>query len=52
MHGKHVPASLFAGVTDTEQEAVEMAFQVNAERDRAIFASKAKHGLGGILGAK
>jgi hypothetical protein len=49
---KHVPAALFDGVTESEEEAIEMAFRVNVERDKAIFAAKAKSGLAGIMGGK
>ena len=49
---KHVPASLFDGVTDSEEEAAELAFNVNVKRDEAIFAAKAKRGLMGILGGQ
>jgi hypothetical protein len=47
---KHVPAALFDGVTESEEEAVELAFRVNVERDRAVFAAKAKRGLAGVIG--
>lgn len=49
---KHVPAALFDGVTDTEQEAKELAFKVNVERDKAVFAARAKMGPAGIIGMK
>jgi hypothetical protein len=52
MGTKHVPESLLEGVTDSEEEAEELAFKINVKRDEAIFAEKAKHGLPGILGMK
>lgn len=47
---KHVPASLFDGWAETDEEAQEMAFRVNVERDKAVFAAKAKQGLAGVMG--
>lgn len=52
MGSKHVPASLFDGVTESEEEARELAFRVNVQRDKARFAAKAKQGLPGVLGAR
>ncbi len=49
---KDVPASLFDGITDSEQEAAELAFRVNVERHKAIFAARAKQGLQAILGGR
>ena len=51
-NGKHVPPAIFDGVTDSEEESAELAFRVNIERDKAIFAAKAKRGLMGILGGQ
>ncbi len=47
---KHVPAALFDGVCESEQEAIDLAFRVNVERDKAIFAARAKLGPAGIVG--
>ena len=49
---KHVPAELFAGVTDTPEEAAELAFKVNVERDKAAFAARAARGPMGVLGGR
>ena len=51
MGSKRVPAALFDGVCDSPEEAAELAFRVNIERDRAKFARMAKRGPAGILGA-
>ena len=52
MGSKHVPAALFDGVAASDEEARQLAFKVNVERDKAIFAAKAKQGPMGLLGAK
>jgi hypothetical protein len=48
---QHVPAALFDGICESEEEAKEMAFRVNVKRDEAKFKAMAKNGLPGILGA-
>jgi len=52
MGTKHVPSALLDGVCDSEEEARELAFRINVERDKAVFAAKAKRGLPGVLGAR
>ena len=52
MSTKRVPPELFDGIAASDEEARELAFRVNTERDKAAFAAKAKHGLPGILGGK
>lgn len=50
--GGRVPESLFDGVCETPEEARELAFRINVERDRARFAARAKSGLPGVLGGR
>ncbi len=52
MGNKHVPASLFEGVTASAKEAQELAFKINVERDKAIFEAKSKQGPMGLLGGR
>ncbi len=52
MGTKHVPAALFDGVAASDEEARQLAFKVNVERDKAIFAKRAARGPIGLLGGK
>lgn len=47
-----IPAALFAGVTDTPEEAAEMAWQANRKRSERKFAAAAARGPAGVLGMR
>jgi hypothetical protein len=47
--GGRVGAWLFDGVTESEQEAAEAAFEVNVKRDEARFARMAQNGPAGVI---
>lgn len=52
MSSKHVPASLFEGVTESDEEAEDMAFRVNVKRDEAAMKAATKNrGWAGVVEA-
>ena len=47
-----IPAALFAGVCDTQEEAQELAFRANKKRNERKFAAAAARGPAGVLGMR